>query len=110
MLEDKDYGLKSNCQIVKLSKIMIKKLLIIAVMVFACGTSYAQKHDFFQGNSVIRGTSGGSGDNPGYPTTPTTPVTPGHGGDDDVTPIGDGIVLLMGLGAAYMLKNRKKNE
>lgn len=89
---------------------MIKKLLIIAVMVFACGTSYAQKHDFFQGNSVIRGTSGGSGDNPGYPTTPTTPVTPGHGGDDDVTPIGDGIVLLMGLGAAYMLKNRKKNE
>lgn len=89
---------------------MIKKLLIIAVMAFACGTSYAQKHDFFQGNSVIRGTSGGSGDNPGYPTTPTTPVTPGHGGDDDVTPIGDGIVLLMGLGAAYMLKNRKKNE
>lgn len=79
-------------------------------MVFACGTLHAQKHDFFQGNSIIRGTSGGSGDNPGYPTTPTTPVTPGHGGDDDVTPIGDGIVLLIGLGAAYALKNRKKNE
>lgn len=78
-------------------------------MVFACGTSYAQQYDFFKGNSIIR-TSGGSGTTPGYPGgTPTTPVIPGHGEGDNV-PIGDGIVLLIGLGAAYSLKNRKKNE
>lgn len=73
-------------------------------MVFACGTLHAQGDMFFQDmllNDAFK---------QDFESVPELPSTPGFGEEGDVTPIGDGIVLLMGLGAAYMLKNRKKNE
>ncbi|MCQ2314926.1 MAG: hypothetical protein MJZ56_07160 [Bacteroidales bacterium] len=95
---------------------MIKKLLIIVVMVFACGTLHAQEYDPYKEyrydyeGSSWRGPSTGNEFKSDPSTGSTTPVSPGHGEEDNWTPIGDGIVLLIGLGAAYALRNRKKNE
>lgn len=43
--------------------------------------------------------------------TLTSPGLPGHGeeGDQDGTPLGSGIAVLMGLGAAYLV-GKKRNE
>ena len=42
----------------------------------------------------------------------TTPILPsGHGGDGDVdAPLGSGIAVLVGLGAAYAMAKRRKEE
>ena len=90
---------------------MIKKFLIIVVMVFACGTLHAQEYGLGYDNT-LRDELWSNGDNE-YKKVPGTGM-PGigmdHGEKGDGTPIGEGIVLLIGLGAAYALKNRKKNE
>lgn len=89
-------------------------------MVFACGTLHAQEYDpykeyryDYEGENW-RGTS--TDDDLGYnpftegPTKPVTPFGFNITTDQNGMPIGDGIVLLIGLGAAYALRNRKKNE
>ena len=41
-------------------------------------------------------------------TTNGTPKLPDHNQDDNVSPLGSGALLLIGFGAAYALKKRKK--
>lgn len=88
-------------------------------MVFACGTLHAQEYDPYKEyrydyeGSSWRGPSTNDGLGLAPSTAePTAPVAPDHNSPIDVKvlPIGDGIVLLIGLGAAYALRNRKKNE
>ena len=97
---------------------MIKKLLIIAVMVFACGTLHAQEYDpykeyryDYEGSRTTGGSHSlfkdeNSNEGGELPDPPDNDETDDQYG----MPIGDGIVLLVGLGVAYALRNRKKNE
>ena len=45
------------------------------------------------------------------PTETVTPLLPGHFqyGNQDATPLGSGVVMLLGLGAAYLV-GKKRNE
>lgn len=89
-------------------------------MVFACGTLHAQEYDPYKEyrydyeGSSWRGTSNGNkltyAPSTGEPETPVAPYSNDLYTDQNGMPIGDGIVLLIGLGAAYALRNRKKNE
>jgi len=51
---------------------------------------------------------GGFRDDPGL-TIPTIPNYGQTGDQDGETPLGSGILLLAGMGAAYLLKNKKND-
>ena len=79
----------------------MKKLALTIAVVLGLGmASFAQGGGLFQ-----RGTNDGYAFN-----REDTPGLPGHGstGNQD-TPLGSGIVALMGLGAAYLV-SKKRNE
>ena len=79
----------------------MKKLALTIAIVLGLGmASFAQGGGLFQ-----RGTNDGYAFN-----REDTPGLPGHGstGNQD-TPLGSGIVALMGLGAAYLV-GKKRNE
>ncbi len=80
---------------------MKKLALTIAIVLGLSMASFAQGGGFFQ-----RGTNDGSAI-----SREDTPGLPGHGGSGnaDATPLGSGIVVLMGLGAAYLV-GKKHNE
>ena len=61
------------------------------------------------GNAVYQDRSYFSKD--GESTLLSTPNMPGHGGNTNAdAPLGNGIVLLAGLGAAYMVAKKRREE
>ena len=89
----------------------MKKLALTTAMVLALSlTTFAQGGSMFhRENSGENGTSlyeSKGGFNKGF-----GPNLPGHGETGDVdAPLGSGIVLLAGLGAAYMVAKKRREE
>ena len=88
----------------------MKKLALTTAIVLALSlTTFAQDGMFHRANSGENGTSlyeSRGGFNKGF-----GPNLPGHGetGNSDA-PLGSGIVLLAGLGAAYMVAKKRREE
>ena len=88
----------------------MKKLALTTAIVLALSlTTFAQDGMFHRANSGENGTSlyeSKGGFNKGF-----GPNLPGHGetGNSDA-PLGSGIVLLAGLGAAYMVAKKRREE
>ena len=89
----------------------MKKLALTTAIVLALSlTTFAQGGSMFhRENSGENGTSlyeSKGGFNKGF-----GPNLPGHGETGDVdAPLGSGIVLLAGLGAAYMVAKKRREE
>ena len=88
----------------------MKKLIMTTAIVLGLSlTTFAQDGMFHRANSGESGTSlyeSRGGFNKGF-----GPNLPGHGetGNSDA-PLGSGIVLLAGLGAAYMVAKKRREE
>ena len=90
----------------------MKKLALTTAIVLALSfTTFAQDGMFHRSDNAKNGGNGyalyeSKGDLKGG-----TPGLPGHGetGDGDA-PLGSGIVLLAGLGAAYMVAKKRREE
>lgn len=81
----------------------MKKLVLTATIVLSMGLcTFAQQGDGAMRRGGVR--EGGNRDI----TTPIIPQTFGGTQDADGTPIGSGIAVLAGLGAAYALGKRRK--
>ena len=86
----------------------MKKLALTLAIVLTMGLgAFAQYDD----GSLL----GKSGILNGYRDDPTTPLIPNlppeHGEDDDYDgPVGSGIAVLLGLGAAYFVAKKRKEE
>ena len=88
----------------------MKKLLIATAIVLGLSmTTFAQTSIFQRENSGEKGTS--LYESKGLTKGGFGPNLPGHGetGDGDA-PLGSGIVLLAGLGAAYMVAKKRREE
>ena len=89
---------------------MKKLALTIAVVLGLCMTTFADPNGgglFQRGGSegiTINNREGEGGDI-------NMPGLPGHGSEtnEDATPLGSGVVVLLGLGAAYLV-GKKRNE
>ena len=95
---------------------MKKLTLTIAIILGMATTTFADGGGLFnRGNNVRNGASGysyfstdGIGD---MRTDEPTPLLPMHGLDDNQdAPLGSGIVVLMSLGAAYMVAKKRREE
>ena len=90
----------------------MKKLIMTTAIVLALGfTTFAQDGMFHRSDNAKNGGNGyalyeSKGDLKGG-----FPGVPGHGETGDVdAPLGSGIVLLAGLGAAYMVAKKRREE
>ena len=93
---------------------MKKLVLTIAIVLGLAVASYAQ------GGLFRRGGDAGNAPDAGYSFTNTgrggdgmgNPMLPNHNvdelGNDQPAPLGSGVVVLMGLGAAYLVGKRRK--
>lgn len=93
---------------------MKKTLLTIAILLGLTMTSFADGALFQRNYNAETGKSGyvyfGSKYNLYGKENVPTPLLPSHGMDDDQSaPVGSGIVVLMGLGAAYMVAKKRKD-
>ena len=95
----------------------MKKTIIIVSILFGLNlTTFADGGLFQRGYNAKNGFSGytyfgakelGERDNEGI----NTPMLPAHGEvDNQPAPMGSGIVLLMGLGAAYIVAKERRKE
>ena len=95
---------------------MKKLVLTIAIILGMTMTTFADGGLFQRGYNAKNGFSGytyfgaselGERDNEGV----NTPMLPSHGAtDNQPAPVGSGIVVLMGLGAAYMVAKKRREE
>ena len=89
---------------------MKKLVLTIAVVLGLCLTTFANTND---GGLFQRGASeptyGLYGDREGGVFTPSLPSDFGLNGNQDA-PLGSGIAVLLGLGAAYMVSKKRKED
>ena len=88
---------------------MKKLVLTIAVVLGLCMTSFADPNGgglFQRGNDNSYYNREGEGEG-----IFNLPGLPDHGSDEngDATPLGSGVVVLLGLGAAYLV-GKKRNE
>ena len=90
----------------------MKKLIMTTAIVLALSfTTFAQDGMFHRSDNAKNGGNGyalyeSKGDLKGG-----FPGVPGHGETGDVdAPLGSGIVLLAGLGAAYMVAKKRKED
>ena len=90
----------------------MKKMIITTAIVLALSfTTFAQDGMFHRSDNAKNGGNGyalyeSKGDLKGG-----FPGLPGHGETTDVdAPLGSGIVLLAGLGAAYMVAKKRREE
>lgn len=87
---------------------MKKLILTIAISLILCATTYAQnKGGLFQRGDVPAETSGGP-NRDGYPILPEAHNQ--NGNHDADVPLGSGVIALLGMGAAYALAKKKKEE
>ena len=95
---------------------MKKLTLTIAIILGMAMTSFANDGLFNRANNANNGASGYSffnGSRLGEENNGVfnTPGLPGHGEDtDQPAPLGSGIAVLMGLGAAYMVAKKRREE
>lgn len=80
-------------------------IAIIVIMMMGLTSIQAQNSGLFG-----RGNDGeNSNDNPALLNRDNMPVLPGHDSNDDATaPLGEGLLLLMGMGAAYAVVRKRK--
>ena len=91
---------------------MKKQIMTIAIILGMTMTSFADGGLFHRGNN---GQSSGNvyydakgGEKPG---DVGTPMLPAHGSNqNENAPLGSGIAVLMGLGAAYMVAKKRREE
>ncbi len=85
----------------------MKKLALTLAIVLGLGmTTFADGGGLFQrGNTPEQ-------ENKYFKGGESNPFLPGHGLSDnqDATPVGTGIVLLAGLGAAYLIGKKRREE
>ena len=94
---------------------MKKLALTIAILLGITMTTFADGGLFKRGYNAENGYSGYNyfgakveGDNAG---SPTMPLLPQHGQETNQSaPLGSGIALLMGLGAAYLVGKKRREE
>ena len=90
---------------------MKKLTLTIAIILGMAMTSFADPNG---GGLFQRGTTSEREGWYGSRETPSTPMLPSHGSSDnqnaDQTPVGSGIAVLLGLGAAYLVGKRRKED
>ena len=90
---------------------MKKLTLTIAIVLGMAMTSFADPNG---GGLFQRGTTSEREGWYGARETPSTPMLPNHGLSDnqnaDQAPVGSGIAVLLGLGAAYLVGKRRKEE
>ena len=85
----------------------MKKLALTIAIVLGLGMTSFAGHD---GGLFKRGETAETADNREGGAL-ATPGLPGHGsGDNENAPLGTGIALLAGLGAAYLVGKRRKEE
>ena len=95
---------------------MKKLALTIAILLGITMTSFADGGLFHRGNNAKNGFSGYTYFNATeYDNREdggiNTPMLPAHGENtNQPAPVGSGIVVLMGLGAAYMVAKKRKDE
>ena len=85
----------------------MKKLALTIAIVLTMGlSSFAQ-----DGGLLNRGVSFDKQDKGGMVKGDLGPALPGHGetGDQDATPLGSSVAIMLGLGAAYLV-GKKRNE
>ena len=89
----------------------MKKLIMTTAIVLALSmTTFAQTSMFHRENSGDKGTSLYESKG-GFNKGGFGPNLPGHGETNDANaPLGSGIVLLAGLGAAYMVAKKRREE
>ena len=87
---------------------MKKLALTIAIVLGLSMTTFADPNG---GGLFQRGGDEGITINNREGEGPTMPGLPGHGSEtnEDATPLGSGVVVLLGLGAAYLV-GKKRNE
>jgi len=91
----------------------MKKLILTTAIILGLGlTSFADGGGLFH-----RGENAGTPDNTSYAFSNNaksgdpTPMLPNHGeSTNQPAPLGSGIVVLMGLGAAYMVAKKRKED
>ena len=94
---------------------MKKLTLTIAILLGITMTTFADGGLFNRGYNAENGYSGynyfgakAEGDNAG---SPAMPLLPQHGQDtNQPAPLGSGIAVLVGLGAAYMVAKKRREE
>ena len=94
---------------------MKKLTLIIALILGMTMTTFADGGLFQRGNNAKNGSSGYSlfgTKAPGDYDDEIYPMMPLHDLDEnqDALPLGSGIAVLMGLGAAYMVAKKRREE
>ena len=94
---------------------MKKLTLTLSLLLGLTMTTFADGGLFNRGNNARYGQNSGFiyfNANDGLRDDPTaTPLLPPHGSNDnEPAPLGSGIVALMGLGAAYMVAKKRREE
>jgi hypothetical protein len=87
---------------------MKKLVLTLAIVLGLSMTTFAEGGGLFQRGAQKENTSMNS-------NRERNPFLPNHGGTtdadaDETTPVGTGVVLLAGLGAAYLIGKRRKED
>jgi hypothetical protein len=95
-------------QQIKLNRTMKKLALTIAIVLGLSMTTFAEGGGLFQRGAQKETTGLNS-------NRERSPFLPGHGENtdqdgDQTTPVGTGVVLLAGLGAAYLIGKRRKED
>ena len=94
---------------------MKKIALTIAIVLGLSMTTFADGGLFNRGNNAKNGASGYTYFNAKDPVDRdgllNTPGLPGHGSDENQpAPLGSGIAVLVGLGAAYLVGKKRREE
>jgi hypothetical protein len=92
---------------------MKKLVAITAILLGLSMTSFAQGGLFHRGASAEGETTDYSLSKGGSRTETPIPMLPSHNGSNEsqpATPVGSGIAVLMGFGAAYLVGKRRREE
>ncbi len=92
---------------------MKKTIITLTILLGLSMTAFADGGLFNRGNNAKNGGSGYIYFNAKDATSAdaATPLLPNHGLDaDQPAPLGSGLVLLAGLGAAYLVGKRRREE
>jgi len=93
---------------------MKKSIITLTIILGMTMTSFAEGGLFNRANNSKNGSSGYSlyfASKDTDPEAVITPLLPNHGSDENgAAPLGSGIAVLMGLGAAYMVAKKRREE